>query len=161
MKKFTLLIIAILLTSCAKQNTEYKYPQNTFERQRSEMGSIITGYNDNIIFNKPKKQDTVNKNIWNAALDVMSFMPFASADINNGIITTEWFSPNNIKNERFKFTVIVLSNKLKANTLKITAFKEILGNDKTWHQSAVSKELITDLETKILSKARQLNISNR
>lgn len=162
MKTVFLLLISILLSSCANKNTDYKYPQNPFERKRSEIGSIITGYNDSITFNKSKNsQNTINKNIWNAALDVMSFMPLASADINSGVITTEWFSPNNVTTEKFKFTVIILSNKLKANTVKVTAFKEILTSKNTWQQANVNSIVSQDLEEKILSKAKQLNISNR
>ena len=57
----------------------------------------------------------VNSYLWRASLDTLSFMPLMSADPFGGVIITDWFTPQESANERFKLTVYILSRDLRSN----------------------------------------------
>jgi hypothetical protein len=127
------------------------------------MCSIITGDKDRIEFfggkRVEKEEQASNKYLWKAALEVMSFMPITSADVKNNIIITDWYSSKASSNERFKFNILVLTNQLKANTIKITGFREVKNKSGNWEPAQLSNQLIIDLENKILTKARALRLA--
>ena len=50
----------------------------------------------------------VNGFLWRGSLDTLSFMPLISADPFGGVIITDWYSPPNNPNERFKVTTYLL-----------------------------------------------------
>ena len=79
--------------------------------------------------------DAVNKNsgggdfnfassneLWRATLDVLDFMPLASANYSGGILITDWYSDNNKANEAIKITVRFLTNEIRSDALDIKIF---------------------------------------
>src|SRR3990167_5278087 len=92
MKNIVLLLLNILLISaCAKDKMVYKYPKSKEERVYQETGSIIRGGGDGIsLFGGENKRSSSKQveYLWAAALDVLSFAPITSADINNKVIMT-------------------------------------------------------------------------
>ena len=50
----------------------------------------------------------VNAYLWRGAIDTLSFMPFASAEPEGGIIITDWYSPPTTTGERFKANAYIL-----------------------------------------------------
>ena len=100
----------------------------------------------------------VNKYLWSAALDTLSFMPLASADPFGGVIITDWYSPTDTPNERFKANVFLSGTALKATGVKVTAFKQLQTSD-GWKDSPTAQETATKLEDAILAKARELRIA--
>ena len=58
----------------------------------------------------------VNSFLWRASLDTISFMPLSSADPFGGVIITDWFAPPETGGqERFKLTVFILDQTLRAD----------------------------------------------
>ena len=102
----------------------------------------------------------VNAYLWRASLDTLAFMPLASADPYGGVIITDWYVNPEKPDERFKCTVYILDTRLRADGLTVTVFKQVKGADGNWADSNSSAQTQTDLENAILTKARQLRLSN-
>ena len=65
--------------------------------------------------------------LWRASLDVIDFMPLASANYSGGMIITDWYSDNsNKKSEALKISVRFLSNEVRTDSLKILIHKKKL-----------------------------------
>ena len=102
----------------------------------------------------------VNAYLWRATLDTLSFMPLANADPWGGVINYDWYTDPQTPNERFKATVFILDTRLRAVALNVTVSKEVRDAAGQWVGAAVAAQTETDLENAILTKARQLNLSN-
>ena len=102
----------------------------------------------------------VNAFLWRATLDTLSFMPLANADPWGGVINYDWYTDPQTPNERFKATVFILDTRLRADALNVTVSKEVRDAAGQWVGAAVAAQTETDLENAILTKARQLNLSN-
>ena len=101
----------------------------------------------------------VNSFLWRAALDTLSFIPLASADPFGGVIITDWYSPPETPDERFKVNVFILDRKLTADGIRAAVFRQKRDRDGKWNDSTVSSSTQTDLENSILTRARQLRVS--
>jgi hypothetical protein len=102
----------------------------------------------------------VNGYLWRASLDTLAFMPLASADPYGGVIITDWYSNPEKPDERFKCTVYILDTRLRADGLNVTVFKQTKDVSGNWVDAAASDQTATDLENSILTRARQLRLSN-
>jgi hypothetical protein len=102
----------------------------------------------------------VNAYLWRATLDTLAFMPLASADPYGGVIITDWYANPQTPNERFKVTVYILDARLRADGLNVAVFKQNKGADGQWIDAPTSDQTDTDFENAILTKARQLKLSN-
>ncbi len=97
----------------------------------------------------------VNGYLWRASLDTLSFMPITSADPFGGVILTDWHTPQEAPNERFKLQVYILSRALRADGVRVAVFRQVrVGAD--WRDSAVPQQTATDMENAILLRARQM-----
>ncbi len=103
---------------------------------------------------------SVNGYLWRATLDTLSFMPLASADPYGGVIITDWYSAPETPNERFKCTVYILDSRLRADGLNVAVFKQVRDASGNWVDQAAAGQTEADLENAILSRARQLRLSN-
>jgi hypothetical protein len=102
----------------------------------------------------------VNGYLWRATLDTLSFMPLASADPYGGVIITDWYTNPEKPDERFKCTVYILDARLRADGLNVAVFKQTRDASGAWVDAASAGQTETDLENAILTKARQLRLSN-
>jgi hypothetical protein len=102
----------------------------------------------------------VNGYLWRASLDTLAFMPLASADPYGGVILTDWYTNPEKPDERFKCTVYILDTRLRADGLNVTVFKQIRDASGAWIDSPASDQTSTDIENAILTRARQLRLSN-
>jgi len=102
----------------------------------------------------------VNAYLWRATLDTLAFMPLTSADPFGGVIITDWYVNPEKPDERFKATVYILDARLRADGLAVTVFKEISNGAGGWTASPTSDQTATDIENAILTRARQLRLSN-
>lgn len=101
----------------------------------------------------------VNGFLWRASLDTLSFMPLSSADPFGGVIITDWYTPPDSPGERFKLTVYILDRRLRADGLRVSAFKQNLDSTNNWIPVGVTPKTVTNLENAILNRARQLRIN--
>ena len=102
----------------------------------------------------------VNGYLWRAALDTLAFMPLASADPYGGTIITDWYTNPEKPDERFKCTVYILDSRLRADGLNVAVFKQVRDPSGNWVDQASAGQTETDIENAILTRARQLRLSN-
>lgn len=102
----------------------------------------------------------VNSYLWRATLDTLAFMPLASADPVGGTIITDWYINPEKPDERFKTTVYILDTRLRADGLNVTVFKQTRDASGQWVDATVSPQTDIDIENSILTRARQLRLSN-
>ena len=108
----------------------------------------------------PAASISVNGYLWRASLDTLSFMPLVSADPYGGLIITDWYSSEELPNERFKATVYILDSRLRADGLNVALFKQVRGADGQWTDAPPSAQTEVGLENAILTRARQLRLSD-
>jgi len=101
----------------------------------------------------------VNAYLWRASLDTLSFMSIRSADPWGGVIITEWYSNPQKPDERFKVDVYILDTRLRADALSVSVFKETQG-PAGWQRADVSGQTQIDIENAILTRARELRLSD-
>lgn len=102
----------------------------------------------------------VNGYLWRASLDTLAFMPLASADPYGGVILTDWYANPEKPDERFKCTVYILDTRLRADGLNVTVFKQVRDTTGAWADATASDQTAIDIENAILTRARQLRLSN-
>jgi len=101
----------------------------------------------------------VNSYLWRATLDTVSFIPLASADPFGGVIITDWYSPPDNPNERFKVNVFILGRELRADGVRASVFRQTKDAGGQWADAPVDQKTGTDLENAILTRARQMRLS--
>lgn len=124
-------------------------------------GGISFGDNDN---NAPVSQGNgigVNAFLWRATLDTVSFMPLTSADPFGGVILTDWYSPAEAPNERYKLNIYILGQALRADGIRVAAFRQLKNQSNDWQSVNLDPKAVTDIENSILTRARQLRTETR
>ncbi|HLT76336.1 MAG TPA: DUF3576 domain-containing protein [Ferrovibrio sp.] len=99
----------------------------------------------------------VNSFLWRATLDTISFMPLASADPFGGVIITDWYTPPQTPDERFKVTVYILDRALRADGLRVSVFRQVRQGD-GWVDQATTPQTATSMENAILQRAREFRM---
>ncbi len=102
----------------------------------------------------------VNKYLWRASLDTLSFLPVASIDTFSGVIATDWGAAPGAVNERVRVTTYVRDAELSASALDVSVFRETLSPAGVWQSAAVDPSTAERLEDAILTRARQLRIED-
>ncbi len=102
----------------------------------------------------------VNSFLWRASLDTLSFMPLNSADPFGGVIITDWYSPPETPNERFKITGYILDTALRSDAIKVSVFRQVRVGTDQWADAVVEPGTVTAMEDSILTRARQLRIDS-
>lgn len=101
----------------------------------------------------------VNAYLWRASLDTISFMPLTSADPWGGVIISDWYANPEKTDERFKATIYILDSRLRADALNVNVNKQVLQNGQ-WVDAELSAQTAIDFENAILTRARQLRLSD-
>jgi hypothetical protein len=104
----------------------------------------------------PRTGSTVSPIAWQAALDTLKFVKLSSEDPLTGMLVTNWYSPPEKPDERFRITVFVLSRELRSDTVAVTIDRQQLSPTGQWVPTTVSREVEDALETTILRRAGQL-----
>jgi hypothetical protein len=171
LKLFLALFVAattLALAACSGDTikTEAKYPTGY---ERTTTGGDIYAKPNSVfggggIFGNRSKGDAgdsgigVNSFLWRASLDTVSFMPLASADPFGGTILTDWYSPPENPNERYKANVFILGKQLRSDGVRVRVFKQ--QNTKAgWKDVNVDDGTARQLEDSILTRARQLRVA--
>jgi hypothetical protein len=165
------LAAALLTAGCEGTSTEYSYPEkvdrNTYDPVGSNKPRETVFGPGGLTFGGGAKRPGeaeggggigVNSFLWRASLDTIAFMPLASADPFGGVIITEWYSPAQTPNERFKITVYILDRALRADGIKVAVFRQVRRGPDQWADEAVAADTAASLENAILTRARQLRI---
>lgn len=98
----------------------------------------------------------VNRYLWRASLDTLSYLPIESADPYAGLILYDWRSFEEAPNERVKATVFILDSRLRADGVKVTVFRQVKDDGGNWVDADVNSATPVQLENKILTRARNI-----
>ena len=98
----------------------------------------------------------VNKYLWRASLDTLSFLPLSSTDPFSGVIATEWGASPDSPNERVRVTAYVEGKELTARALDVSVFRETLSASGAWVAASVNPATAEQVKDKILLRAREL-----
>jgi len=101
----------------------------------------------------------VNSYLWRASLDTLAFMPLQSADPFGGVIISDWYEDPVVPGERFKITVYILDQRLRADGIKVAVFRQEQ-SARGWTDAAVNANTAPDIENAILTRARQLRVDS-
>lgn len=160
--------LSAALAACGSDvPVEYEYPTKganglpTYEKQESLVGP--SGLDIFSLGQGGQGQGggvgvAVNAFLWRASLDTLSFLPLASADPFGGVIISDWYSPPDSPNERFKITVYILDRALRSDGIRANVFRQTRVGATEWRDAAVDDGLGKDLENTILTRARQIRI---
>jgi hypothetical protein len=160
-------VSAFLLSACGETQTIFP------DKKRGETSPTYGDRKDTTVFGdgglfgpKRKKEEEagggigVNAYLWRASLDTLNFMPLASADPFGGVIITDWYSPPETPNERFKMNVYILDRALRADGIRVTTFRQVRDAAGNWLDMAVEAKTAADIENSILTRARQMRLAN-
>ena len=154
-----LLVLAACANSRPVADNEYNDPryQGAFSGKLSGDGGLFNLGGDKTSSAQSDQSGLgVNAYLWRGTLDTLSFMPLASADPFGGVIITDWYSPPaGTGGERFKATAYILGRQLRADGIKVSIFRQVLQNGQ-WVDTAVSPGTVTEIENKVLARAREL-----
>jgi hypothetical protein len=157
------------LAACSMFQAEYPDKQVGTESNPAWGGlknESIFGEGGIVIFggSSSKKSDNgagigINAYLWRASLETLAFMPLASADPFGGVIITDWYSPPESPNERFKMSIFITDRELHADGIRVSVFRQVKsGAD--WADASLAAKTATDLENAILTRARELRAAN-
>lgn len=137
-----------ILAACASD------PETQRENQRRTSNLNEVNERESILdlFNRAdaSREIAVNKYLWTASLDVLSFLPLEAADPFSGVISTGWGRVNGTSTP-YRATVYVSGPALEARSLRVAVFRQSGGR-----ALAVSDEVAEQIEDSILTRARQL-----
>ena len=94
--------------------------------------------------------------LWRASLDVIDFMPLASANYSGGMIITDWYADSNNPEESLKLTIRFMTNEIRSDALKVIIHKK---NCKTLNDCSVteiSNSTNNEIRLAILKKAAEI-----
>ncbi|PWE33628.1 DUF3576 domain-containing protein [Maritimibacter sp. 55A14] len=104
----------------------------------------------NVFGRQPDTGIQVNRYLWHASLDVLSFLPVQSVDPFTGVFVTDWGAPPG-GSTAYKATVLVQEPALDARSLKVAL---------STRSGPVDRDTIRAVEDAILTRARQLRIED-
>jgi hypothetical protein len=158
----TLITFCLSINSCLGGD----YPKSKMEQEMDEMGSLLDG--EGLVFRPGRTKSTttkakignVNKYLYQAAIDVLDFVPLASADSNSGVIVTEWYNPKGQRKTQFKINVYIKGDVISSEAIDVKAYERNKVNGK-WEADYKESTIGGILEDKILRKARTMYQAER
>jgi hypothetical protein len=156
----------LLLSGCSflQADEEQQYPKDEEQRRLDRLGKI-TGEEGLILGGASEKSSEAGKNplgvnsfLWRASLDTLSFLPITAADPFGGTILTDWYEDPETQGERFKVNVLILDRQLRADSLKITTFRQTKNKAGNWADAPTDAKLGRKLEDTVLTRARELRV---
>lgn len=155
----------LVLSSCGlTADEDTKYPQTELDRRRNSRGKITgdEGLSIGVGGDQGKEAGKnplgVNSFLWRATLDTLSFLPITAADPFGGTILTDWYEDSEAAGERFKVNVLILDRQLRADSLKISTFRQKKDAKGEWADAPTDTSLGRKLEDTVLTRARELRV---
>ncbi len=153
------LLLSVTVSGCAytpTEGTEREEGLDTnYENRKTIFGEGGIGNFFGSETSKPGSSLGVNSFLWRASLETISFMPINTADAFGGVIITDWYSPPESPNERFKLNVYILGRTLRADGVKVAVFRQIR-DGAGWSDTTIPDITAPKIEDSILTKARML-----
>lgn len=151
------LLLCAALAACGNRAARVAVPTGDSPSGVVERGQSAAGFNyekssiwDVFGPNKADQSVQVNRYIWNASLDVLSFLPVQTVDPFTGLIVTGYGTPPG-GGRAYKATVHITDPALDARSLRVAL---------QTRNGPVSAATARAVEDAILSRARQLRVSD-
>ena len=154
--KSAMLLAALALAGCAgDQNRGLFGSERDRDAEFEAAGNVRPGSEPNDGFfslfsnqDDPNTTVEVNKYIWNASLEVLSFLPIQTVDPFSGVIVTGFGRPPG-GGRAYRATVLIQDPALEARSLTLSLQTQ---------SGPASTETVRAVEDAILTRARQLRI---
>ncbi len=167
---FAALGLGAALASCGGVKKDDYYPEDGWSPADTEMRTDADAKDDRLLsgggltlFSDKKKAKGgglgVNTYLWRASLDTLAFMPLKSIDSQGGVIITDWHANPDVPSERFKMNVYILDQRLRADGVKVSVFRQIQ-SEAGWVDATIDPKTASQLENQILRRARELKINS-
>lgn len=145
-------IVLALLAGCGSGMGQQEMDAET-RRQLQEAGALRDNERSTIwdLFgtrDDPNVTVEVNRYLWQAALEILDFMPIEAADPFSGVISYGYGTPPG-GSQAYRATVFVTDPALEARSLRVALQSR---------SGAVGRETARQIEDAILTRARQLRI---
>ena len=150
------LVVLLFLVGCGMRVASVP-PQEEGSEQQQRIASQIFTFTKQRNLSETRALPGVNGFLWRATLEVLSFLPLNSADPFGGVILTDWYTPPEFLNERFKVNVYIRSPQLRADALRVSLFRQTREQDE-WRDSPATPETVYHIENRILTHARNLRL---
>lgn len=158
-------VLLAALTACGEPGTT-EAPKSAKDERRESRGTL-TGEGGLFSLGGSSQEEQmakaspigVNGFLWRATLDTLSFMPLTSADPFGGTVLTDWYEDPKTPGERFKVNAVILDKTLRADGVRVSVFKQKADAKGVWRDQPVDTGLTRKLEDTILTRARQLRVS--
>lgn len=151
-----LAFVALALAGCSSDSAPESEPVRAESGKNGGLLESIFGGSESA--SSSGSVITVNSFLWRASLDTVSFLPLSSADPFGGVIISDWYSPPETPDERFKVTVYILDRQLRADGLRVSVFRQRRDPVDGWVEARVDQRTGRDLENAILKRARQMRV---
>jgi hypothetical protein len=143
------LVVLSLLTGCGNvSGTTTDVPDQFDPRTDDEGNDRETIWDLFVNTDDPNTTLEVNRYLWNASLDVLSFLPIETVDPFSGVIVTGYGTPPG-GGRAYRATVYVQEPALAARSLKVAL---------ATRSGPASPDTVRAVEDAILTRARQLRI---
>ena len=161
------IVASLAVTGCSSWGGKTETVEEQMKQREYKFGSLLGTEGGFNLFGKNKRPGAdqgdpngigVNSFLWRASLDTLSFMPIVSADPFGGVILTDWYSPPDAPNERFKVNLYIMDRQLRADGVRVAVFKQARAGN-AWRDTAVAQDPAGQLEDAVLTRARQLRIA--
>jgi hypothetical protein len=149
----TAFFAAFVLVACEGVPTERADGKGEDDKIRESGGKLFGDIN---LLGPDRNEDTGG----GSGIGTLSFLPLSSADPFGGVIITDWYSPPESPDERFKVTTYILGRQLRSDGVRVAVFRQTLADGRGWVDSQVEDQTGAKLEGAILSRARELRIAS-
>tara|TARA_B100001250_G_scaffold75548_1_gene61837 strand:- start:806 stop:1318 length:513 start_codon:yes stop_codon:yes gene_type:complete len=147
----------MFLNSCGKSVDATKYPPDPKERVKKNLeegkGFRLSTKLKGLRKGSGDFDFASSNSLWRASLDIIDFMPLATANYSGGIIVTDWYSDDVNSNESLKVTIRFLTNEIRSDAIDLKIFYKICKSENNCSVSEKKGQLSNELKKEILKQA--------
>ena len=155
-----LILLSLILTNCKggklPGSDARKIPYDPKERVKRNLEQGKGFRLSNVIDGSQRGgnfQFASSNELWRASLDVIDFMPLASANYSGGMIITDWYNDSSNPNESIKITIRFLTNEIRSDAISIKIFYKNCKNANSCTINEKEGSLAVELNKEILKLA--------
>jgi hypothetical protein len=162
---FVFFLILFFLQSCEalkfKKSAVKNNPINDAEKRQKNINegkgiTLGTGKKNSGTFDFATSNE-----MWRGAIEILDFVPLATADYGGGIIITDWYADDLNSNESIKIMINFLSNEIRADGLKVKIYKKVCNKNLNCNTQLLSSGLNDEIKLAVLKKAAQIKTQDR
>ena len=162
---FVFFLILFFLQSCEalkfKKSAVKNNPINDAEKRQKNINegkgiTLGTGKKNSGTFDFATSNE-----MWRSAIEILDFVPLATADYGGGIIITDWYADDLNSNESIKIMINFLSNEIRADGLKVKIYKKVCNKNLNCNTQLLSSGLNDEIKLAVLKKAAQIKTQDR